>query len=111
MCSYITEIVAISGSGKGRNDWTTLDKAVIYYDHPVHAPFDHALNIDFTNSVTNERVAVELSAQSARDLIARIEAALNSGDSVHLGSQDAIREKLAGGRQADRTIEHVPPFI
>jgi len=92
MCSYITEIVEISGSGKGRNDWTRLDKAVVYYDHPVHAPFDHALNIDFTNSVTNERVAVELSAESARALIARIEAALNSGDAIHLGSQDRVQD-------------------
>ena len=90
MCSYITEIVEISGSGKGRNDWMQLDKAVIYYDHPVHATFVHALNIDFTNSVTNERVAVELSAESARALIARIEAALNSGDAIHLGSQELV---------------------
>ena len=89
MCSYITEKAPIFGSAKGRSGWMHVDMAVIYYDHPNHVPLDHALNVDFVNSKTHERVAVELSAASARELIARIQAALDNGESIHLGSQEA----------------------
>ena len=88
MCSYITEKAAIMGSAKGRRGWMSVDTAVVYYDHPTHVPLDHALNIDFVDSKSHERVAVELSADSARELIARIQAALDSGDAIHLGSRD-----------------------
>ena len=88
MCSYITETVALHASAKGRSGWMAVDTAVIYYDHPTHVPLDHALNIDFVNSRSHERVAVELSAESARALIARMQAALDSGDAIHLGSRD-----------------------
>ena len=36
----------------------------------------------------HERVAIELSAASARELVARIQAALDSGEAVHLGSTE-----------------------
>jgi len=52
-------------------------------------PLDHALNIDFVDSRSKERVAVELSADSARELVRRIQAALDSGDAIHLGSAEA----------------------
>ena len=86
MCSYITEKAPIFGSAKGRNGWMRVDTAVVYYDHPVHVPLDHALNIDFVDSRSKERVAVELSAASARELVSRIQAALDSGEAIHLGS-------------------------
>ncbi len=86
MCSYITEKAAIHGSAKGRSGWMSVDTAVIYYDHPTHVQLDHALNIDIVNSSTHERVAIELSAASARELVARILAALDSGDAILLGS-------------------------
>lgn len=89
MCSYITEKAAIFGSAKGRQGWMHVDQAVVYYDHPNHVPLDHALNVDFVNSKTHERVAVELSARSARELVARILAALDNGESIHLGSHEA----------------------
>jgi len=86
MCSYITEKAPIFGSAKGRSGWMRVDTAVVYYDHPVHVPLDHALNIDFVDSRSKERVAVELSAASARELVSRIQAALDSGEAIHLGS-------------------------
>ena len=86
MCSYITEKAPIFGSAKGRGGWMHVDTAVIYYDHPNHVPLDH---VDFVNSKTQERVAVELSAASARELIARIQSALDNGESIHLGSQES----------------------
>src|SRR5215471_7633543 len=68
MCSYIVEKARLLGSAKGPNGWMRIDTANVYYDHPFHAPLDHALGIDFINEAEGgrERVAVELSAESAR---------------------------------------------
>jgi hypothetical protein len=92
MCSYIIKKAALAGSAKGAKGWMTIDTANIYYDHPYHAPFDHALNIDFVNegSGGRERVAVELSASAARELVRQILAALETGEKEHgLASGDA----------------------
>ena len=85
MCSYIVEKAKLLGSAKGPNGWMRIDTANVYYDHPFHAPLDHALGIDFINEAEGgrERVAVELSAQSARDLVEKILAALASGEVEH----------------------------
>lgn len=78
MCTYNTEKVEISGSGKGAQGWFSLTDATVYFDHPVHAMAEHTLNIDFRNPAQGPaaRVAVELTAESARALTAAIEAAL-----------------------------------
>jgi Family of unknown function (DUF6295) len=78
MCTYNTEHAAVSGSGKGRDGWFPLTTATVYYDHPVHAQAEHTLNIDFANPSRGPgaRVAVELTAESARELQAAIERAL-----------------------------------
>jgi hypothetical protein len=85
MCSYIVRKAALAGSAKGAKGWMKIDTANIYYDHPFHAPFEHALNIDFVNEAAGgrERVAVELSAAAARELIRQIEAALETGEKEH----------------------------
>jgi hypothetical protein len=85
MCSYITYRQRVTGSAKGASGWMRVDTANVYYDHPFHAPMDHALAIDFVNEAdgAKERVAIELSAESARALIAAIEAALASGEEAH----------------------------
>ena len=85
MCTWITEKAEISGSGKGPQGWFSLRQAIVYYDHPSHAPLDHALNIDFVNHSEgpSARVAVELSAESARELVRRISAALETGEGRH----------------------------
>jgi hypothetical protein len=78
MCTYNTEKVEITGSGKGAHGWFALTDATVYFDHPVHAMAEHTLNIDFRNPSQGAaaRVAVELTAESARALAAAIEAAL-----------------------------------
>lgn len=78
MCTYITEKVAASGSAKGADGWFTITDSSVYFDHPVHAPEEHTLNIDFLNPERGPaaRVAVELTARSARALIAAIERTL-----------------------------------
>jgi hypothetical protein len=78
MCTYTTEQIKISGSGKGAAGWFSVTDAMVYYDHPVHAMAEHTLNIDFANPGRgpSARVAVELTAESARALIEAIQAAL-----------------------------------
>ncbi len=49
MCSYIVKKAALYGSAKGPKGWMRIDTANVYYDHPFHAPLDHALAIDFIN--------------------------------------------------------------
>ena len=88
MCTYIIEKASVSGSAKGSKGWMRIDTANIYFDHPYHAPLDHALNIDFVSEAdgARERVAVELSAQSARELVRKIEAALAAGEAAHVAA-------------------------
>jgi hypothetical protein len=78
MCSYVTRKVTIAGSGKGPDGWFRLGTATVYFDHPFHAPYEHTLNIDFANASLDPgcRVAVELSADSARELMRCIGEAL-----------------------------------
>ncbi|HVB90946.1 MAG TPA: DUF6295 family protein [Acidimicrobiales bacterium] len=78
MCSYVTVPTRIAGSAKGPTGWFPVTSASVYFDHPFHAPFDHTLNIDFADPARGPgaRVAVELSAESARALIRSIESAL-----------------------------------
>ena len=92
MCSYIVEKTALVGSG-----WMRIDTANVYFDHPYYSTLDHVLAIDFTNEGEGgrDRVAVELSADSARALVARIIAALASGEAAHGGPAPAITDSAA----------------
>jgi Family of unknown function (DUF6295) len=85
MCSYITEKAEIFGSAKGPEGWFKVDTANVYFDHPYHAPLDHSLNIDFVNEADGapQRVAVEISAKSAHELVKKILAALETGEAAH----------------------------
>jgi len=79
MCTYQTANVPISGSGKGAGGWFPLSAATVYLDHPVDAPVDHALNIDFRRGA--ERLAVELDPSAARELAVAILTMLDSAPS------------------------------
>jgi hypothetical protein len=78
MCTYLTEKIAIDGSGKGASGWFGLTSAQVYVDHPVHAQYGHTVNIDFTDMAAgpSARVAVELTEEGARALVEAINAAL-----------------------------------
>jgi hypothetical protein len=80
VCTYLTEKIEVTGSGKGSAGWFGLSEATVYFDHPVHAAAEHTLNIDFLNpgQGPSARVAVELTADSARALAKAIETALAS---------------------------------
>ena len=78
----IAKQIKIDGSGKTANGWFTLKEADVSYDHPFAAPFEHALNLDFVNESLGPgaRVAVELSPQAARELVAAIQAVLGQAE-------------------------------
>jgi hypothetical protein len=81
MCAYATVKTTLQGSAKGpASSWFRVTDGVVYFDHPVHAPAEHTLNIDFANPAEgpSSRVAVELTAASARELVEAIQAALAS---------------------------------
>ena len=97
MCTYITEKTEIFGSAKGAAGWMNVDTATVYFDHPYHAPLDHSLNIDFVNEAEGAptRVALELSAESARALVDKILSALAQGEEAHAAVP--LEEARVGG--------------
>jgi hypothetical protein len=82
MCTMIVEKIKIDGSGKAASGWFELAEANVSFDHPFHAPLEHALNIDFVNEAqgASARVAVELSEQAARELVKAILAVLDQAE-------------------------------
>ena len=93
MCTMIVEKVNIEGSGKGTSGWFKLEQANVSFDHPFHAPFEHAVNIDFVNPSqgTSARVAVELSEQAARELARTILAVLDQAQAGgHLAASNQM---------------------
>ena len=81
MCTMIAEKVQVSGSGKARDRWFPLAQTYVSYDHPFHAPLEHALNLDFVNESLgpSSRVAVELTPEAARELATTILRILDEG--------------------------------
>ncbi|HXF84162.1 MAG TPA: DUF6295 family protein [Anaerolineales bacterium] len=82
MCTMIVEKIQIEGSAKGTSGWFAVKQANISYDHPFHAPFEHALNIDFVNEAQgpSARTAIEISADAARKLAHTILAVLEQAE-------------------------------
>lgn len=79
MCTYVTTRAELDGSAKGPGSaWFHVTDATVYFDHPVHAMAEHTLNIDLADPSRGPgaRVAVELTAASARALVDAIQAAL-----------------------------------
>jgi hypothetical protein len=80
MCTYETVTVDIEGAGKGATGWFEATLASVSFDHPVRAQAEHSLNIDVLAPQLgpSARVALELTAQSARALAAAITQALDA---------------------------------
>jgi len=79
MCTCATEHVRLDGGAKGGpGGWRDLGPTTVYVDHPVHAQTLHTLNIDFGDPAgdPSARIALELTAESAGELVAAIERAL-----------------------------------
>lgn len=80
MCTWTSETTPITARARGSANWIAVTCANVCYDHPVRLPLGHALILDFVDEQAgpDARVAVELSATSARELLRTIEAALAS---------------------------------
>ncbi|MBM9505245.1 DUF6295 family protein [Actinacidiphila acididurans] len=81
MCTYTTVKDTVDGSAKGPGgSWFHVTDVTVYFDHPVHAMAEHTLNIDFAapDRGPAARVALELTADSARKLVAAIQEALDA---------------------------------
>jgi hypothetical protein len=81
MCTYSTVSEQVDGSAKGPGgEWFRVTDATVYYDHPVHAMAEHTLNIDLADPSRGPgaRLAVELTRDSALQLVRAIETALAS---------------------------------
>jgi len=80
MCTYATITAALDGSVKGPGGrWFHVTDGTVYFDHPVHAMAEHAQHrLRRSLRGPSARVAVELSAGSARELMDAIAAALDS---------------------------------
>jgi len=83
MCTMITTQAKIEGCGKGTSGWFNLREANVSYDHPYELQLEHSLNIDFVNESAGPgaRVAVELTPESARELVKAIMTALERAES------------------------------
>jgi len=81
----IARKITMEGSGKSTEEWFKVNQANVSYDHPYHVFREHSLNIDFVNESDGPaaRVAVELSVESARNLVETI--------------QNVLKEAEAGG--------------
>ena len=65
MCTWLSQQVEASGAARGVPDWMRVTAVNVMYDHPVSAPYDHALLLDFINPSqgVGARVGIELSAE------------------------------------------------
>ena len=74
MCTYQTERLDVAASGKGPDAWRRFSLATVYFDHPVHQPSDHTVNIDLLDPAAGPgmRLAIELTPASARALATAI---------------------------------------
>jgi hypothetical protein len=82
----IVQQIPIEGSGKGPAGWFAVRQANVSYDHPFNAPLEHALNLDFVDGARGPgaRVAVELTVESARELVDAIIAVLARAEGAGL---------------------------
>jgi hypothetical protein len=85
MCTNIVRSAELTGSSKGPQGWYPVVEAVVTYDHPFHAPLDHAINIDFVDNAKglNGRASVELTIDAARQLAHTILAAVDDAERLH----------------------------
>jgi hypothetical protein len=87
MCTSVVEIVRAEGAGKSEDGWFTVTSAVVSYDHPHHALLEDAITIDFVNDHLgpSARAAVEITLDSARELVAALARAIEAAEEMEDG--------------------------
>jgi len=82
MCTSIVEIIHAEGMAKRGSEWFDLTGAVVAYDHARHAPFGDVITLDFVNSnlEPGARAGVELTLDSAKELLAALDRAIAAAE-------------------------------
>ena len=82
MCTSIVEIVPAEGMAKRGSEWFALTQAVVAYDHARHAPLADVITLDFINAglEPGARAGIELTLESAKDLLAALERAITAAE-------------------------------
>ena len=81
MCTMIAEKAKVKGSGKKIKSWIPLDSCDIYYDHSTYVDCEHYITLSFKNDMNpiDSRISVEITPESALDIIEKLNIALNKG--------------------------------
>ena len=82
MCTSIIEIARAEGMAKRGDQWFPLSQTVVAYDHARHAPLGDVITLDFFNTAmgASARAAVELTLDSAKELRAALDRAIEAAD-------------------------------
>lgn len=82
MCTMISTKHPLSGHAKGPAGWFLVEQMYLAYDHPAHAPGEHAVLLDFANEEldTGARLGVELSLEAATQLALRLLETIEEAD-------------------------------
>lgn len=80
MCTGLVQKAKVTGAGKAPDGWFKLEDVSVTYDCSYHTSMPQGVNIDFFNEKEgpSARVAVELSPQSAMELVHAIMESLYS---------------------------------
>jgi hypothetical protein len=100
VCTYVTEHLAVRGSGKAAGEWSSLTSASVYVDHPYTTPLAHTLNIDLFAQfgLPARQIALELSLESAEALVAAISRAVETARQTTIDAQLVTADLPAGDR-------------
>src|ERR1043166_6467762 len=93
MCTSIIELARAEGMAKRGDEWFPLSRAVVPYDHALHAPLGVVITPDFHNTALEPgaRAAVELTLETAKELRAALDRAIAAAE---------FEEAEGGGRGA-----------
>lgn len=82
MCTSIIETARAEGMAKRGDEWFPLTRTVVAYDHARHAPLGDVITLDFINTALppGARAAVELSLESAKELRAALDRAIEAAE-------------------------------
>jgi len=83
-CTGIVETSEISGSAEGRQGWFKLGQVVLSFDNAHHTTSQYSVSMDFVGESqgVGAKLTVELTPESARKLVDKIQTALSRGIKV-----------------------------
>ena len=82
MCTSIVEIARAEGMAKRGDEWFSLSRAVVAYDHARHAPLGDVITLDFINMELDPgaRAGIELTLETAKELRAALDRAITAAE-------------------------------